>query len=418
MALLSATPVAFTVVPRSGAPLLRAPPTQDSPAHQLSAGTNGCASAALATSTLGAVAAVAGRRNRRRAQAHRAIHRAAETLSDREAAEADRALTEVAEAPAEDMESKNAVGRRGINVARDMRDEKEMDRYIITFSADEEVEFRPGRILAVEHGEQSTLLSVEVETSREFVALKRAYRTPGQLARLRFDGQDGSEELLDIASPPFSLSANTGALWRLKGDLYAGETKKIAVPEENRLLIECLRPSSASDKDLKPGDEVEVGAFSEDGIDVRPVMGRFQCPALAMFCDGSHESICQLRAMLEAEDCACELVPLERTAVMLFCGPVEGLPESLSAWLASTPGRFQLLTVSEFDKDPEQSWSSAALPAIKELQDMGEGLGAVVLGSASFTEAMVGKLTSQGVRLIAKSTSKLPIAPVATPEQI
>lgn len=317
-----------------------------------------------------------------------------------------------------DAEGEGGDDEQDASVAKAMRDEAELNRYRVEFAAENTEEWRPGRVVSVDEGASGTLVSLEVEASREFVALKNAYRGAGQQAQVRFSkDEDASTEAVPVASPPFSLAANNGQLWRLKGDIYAGTTKKEAVTKAANLTIEVLRPKDSPA--VEPGDEVVVGPFIDDAIDLRPIMGLFQARAIGIFCDGSAEAVCHLRAALEAENCATELQLRERSFVMLFCGSAEGeLPSTLSEWLSGAQERFGM-AVSELDCDVDgEAWQSLAVPAIKRLEELGERLGALVLGSPSFVDSMSKRLSSEGVSLIAKSGNVHQLARVVEPEQI
>lgn len=232
---------------------------------------------------------------------------------------------------------------------------------------------------------------------------------------MRF-GDGATEEALPVASAPPSLAASRGQLWRLKGDIYAGQTKQVAETGSLPFIVDVLRSNSADE--VKPGDEVEVGPFTDEGMDLRPVLGRFQAPALAVFCDGSAEAICTLRSTFEATDCACELQLLDRTAVLLFCSPpsVE-LPAPLESWLAGAQTRFNLPIV-DLDRSPMDSWQEAAVPAIRRLIQLDQGVGALVLGAPDFVQAMSGRLSAEGVSLVATSSNVQPLSQVCESEQI
>lgn len=313
-----------------------------------------------------------------------------------------------------------AVQRRAVKApvviegSTGIRDANELNRYRVAFAAEGTEAWRPARVVAIEAGSSSTLVSLEVETSREYVALQRAYRAPGQHAQVRFNGSS-EEVVLPVASPPPSLTASTGQLWRLKGDIYAGETKKEADTQSLPILVDVLVPNSQAA--VKPGDEVRVGPFTDEGIDLRAIMARFQAPVLAIICDGSTEAVCTLRAAMEAENCASELQLRERAGVLLFCGPTSGLPSTLTTWLSATQDRF-LLALTELDADPLQSWAASAEPNIRGVVSAGERVGALVLGSPEFVKAISDKLSREGVELISSSGSVHPLARVVEPEQI
>lgn len=301
------------------------------------------------------------------------------------------------------------------STAATMRSEEELNRYQVVFSAEEDgKEWTAGKVVAVDQGDMETLITVEVEASREFIGLSRAFRSPGQRATVRF-GEGSCEEVLPVASAPHSLSASRGQLWRLKGDIYAGETKKEAAPESLPVQVDVVRPVSAGE--VKVGDAVEVGPFTDEGVNLRPILGRFQSPALAVFCDGSSEALCTLRGCFEAADCACELQLRDRSCVLLYCGAAPGMPRGLESWLEGVQDSFNL-PIAELGRSPEGAWEESAVPAIRRLQQLGQNVGALVLGAPGFVKEMTGRLNAEGVTLIAESTDLMPLSRTVESEQI
>ncbi|CAE8640360.1 unnamed protein product [Polarella glacialis] len=170
--------------------------------------------------------------------------------------------------------------------------------------------------------------------------------------------------------------------------------------------------------DVKEGDQVEVGPFTDEGMDLRPVLGRFQAPSLVIFCDGTPEAVCHLRAMLEAENCASELQLRERTCVLLFVSKSSrGLPDTLSNWLQGAQAQFNL-AVAELSGEPSAMWAESALPAIRRFDELGERLGAIVVGSPEFVNSTSAQLAAEGIDLVAKSNDIYPLETVVAPMQI
>lgn len=303
------------------------------------------------------------------------------------------------------------------SVAATMRNEEELNRYRVVFSAEEGMEndWTEGKVVAVEQGETETLVSLEVEASREFVGLSRAFRSPGQRATVKFGGDDAGQEVLPVASAPPTLSGSYGQLWRLKGDIYAGETKKEATPKSLPLQVEVMRPNSAGE--VKVGDSIQVGSFTDEGVNLRPILGRFQAPALAIFCDGSSEAVCTLRGCFEAVDCACELQIRDRSCVLVYCGAAKGVPSSLQSWLDGCQEKFNV-PIAEMGSSPTDQWEESAVPAIRRLTQLGQGVGALVLGAPGFVKDMTGRLNAEGVKLIATSTELMPLSTCVASEQI
>lgn len=313
----------------------------------------------------------------------------------------------------------SAIARRVIKApvqiagAPKFRDDAELNRYRVAFAAEDAEDWRKGRVLSIESGEAGALLVIQVEGSREFVALKQAYRAAGQRAQVRFNGV---EETLSIGSPPPDLHSSRGQLWRLKGDIYAGQTKKEAETESLPLRLLMFRPGGAPEN-VKVGDEVDVGPFTDEGLDLRPILARFQAPALAVFCDGSPEALCTMRAALLAENCATELLIRERTAILLFCQATSRLPASLGDWLENLQDTLPNLSLAEKNWTPSD-WQKAAGPTVNQLENLGERVGALVLGSPSFVADVSQKLKLEGVTLISSSQTIHPLARVVEPEQI
>eukprot|EP00929_Paragymnodinium_shiwhaense_P001487 TRINITY_DN101710_c0_g1_i1.p1 TRINITY_DN101710_c0_g1~~TRINITY_DN101710_c0_g1_i1.p1 ORF type:complete len:423 (-),score=78.47 TRINITY_DN101710_c0_g1_i1:209-1411(-) len=309
----------------------------------------------------------------------------------------------------------DAVEDAGGSGPAQMRESEELSRYKVEFAARDAPEWTSARVLSVEAFDGGELITLGVDGSREHVPLERAYHTPGQRAQLRWAEDD--VEKLHIASPPASLTANRAQLWRLKGDIYAGQKKSKVETESMELVLDVIRPRGLKERSVQPGDTIEVGPFTGEGIDVRPVQGRFTAPVLSIFCDGSVESLGSLRAALEASDCGCELSPRDRLAVLLFCAAPEGLPATLESWLAEVQQRHRLSTVN-IGSDPLSNWSGETLSALKPFLQQGENIGGLVLGSPEFVDRTTQKLAEVGIMLTATSTKLRSLAKTVEPEQI
>eukprot|EP00933_Yihiella_yeosuensis_P084176 TRINITY_DN98581_c0_g1_i1.p1 TRINITY_DN98581_c0_g1~~TRINITY_DN98581_c0_g1_i1.p1 ORF type:complete len:396 (+),score=103.05 TRINITY_DN98581_c0_g1_i1:73-1260(+) len=304
---------------------------------------------------------------------------------------------------------------------QNMRAEDELNRYRIAYAAEDAEPWRSGRVVNLEKGEAGVMLALEVDASREHVPLRDAYHTPGQRAQVCFDKTEESKsnpEVVAVATPPLSLASSAPHLWRLKGDIFAGSTKQEVKTDTLNQILEVYLPSSAVAKNIAEGDEVLVGPFTDEGMDLRPVLGRFQAPSVAIFCDGTPEAVCMLRAVLEAENCACELQIQERTCAMLFCSNSSTkLPRELEAWLQGSQERFGL-AIADLGGEASSTWENSAKPAIQRLNQLGERLGALILGSPDFVKVMSSNLSAEGVDLVATSMDKMPLARCVDSEQI
>ncbi|KAI5084333.1 hypothetical protein GOP47_0000502 [Adiantum capillus-veneris] len=141
---------------------------------------------------------------------------------------------------------------------------------------------------------------IEAEISREMVSIENAYTAAGRLAQLKVNG--GTVVKVVASSPPFSLRANEPVLVKARGDIPSGMTKQaqyyLSVKHPLELLVyEAETPQVFS---LKEGDEVELGPFNFDGLDLRPVMFLTRYPTLLFFASG--KGIAIAKAIIEARD--------------------------------------------------------------------------------------------------------------------
>jgi len=308
------------------------------------------------------------------------------------------------------------LATRAVKNPVQLRDSDELEKYKIAFAAESAEEWQSGRVVGLERGDATTVLSVEVEASREHVPLVNAYRVPGQRLHLRF-ASDGADAILPVASPPPPHAANKQQLWQLKGDIFAGETKKAVQTISSKVVVDALY--TGEDVPVDEGDEVQVGPFVGDGVNLRPVLGLFRARALAIFCDGTLEALCMLRAAVEATDCASELQLAERHSA-IFCAPLApGLPQSLRAWLDTAKMRFGCAE-SFLGADPLVEWDEVAAPFLRHVLRSGANCGAVVLGDPAFRTGILSRLTAAGIPpdLISTSADAARLSHVLEPEQV
>lgn len=172
--------------------------------------------------------------------------------------------------------------------------------YLPKFAADNAPDWLPARFVS------SALLGpgfkevvLEVEISRERVPLRNAYRHVGQRAMVRVNS--GEDRQLAVACAPFPLSMNKEALFRVRGDIYAGETKTVReeVSSMARLTLLVREGEAPEVWGMAEDDLVELGAFQGTGMDLRgPIIGIYTYPTIVIFCEGL--GIAAARALIEA----------------------------------------------------------------------------------------------------------------------
>lgn len=143
---------------------------------------------------------------------------------------------------------------------------------------------------------------LECEISRERVPLRNAYMFVGQKAAVRVEG--GLEHQLTIASAPFAQALNKEPLFRVRGDIYANETKAVKEPitvmAELHLLVS--KEEAPEVYNLAEGDALEVGPFQGAGLDLKgsPLSAMYMYPTLVLLVEG--RGIAHARALLESAD--------------------------------------------------------------------------------------------------------------------
>jgi hypothetical protein len=146
---------------------------------------------------------------------------------------------------------------------------------------------------------------LEVETSRELVALQNSYCAVGKTAQIKVKG---SEPLVLVpACAPFPAEQQHAALLKLRGDLKAGQTK---LPEEvcsvKQLLSVLVTPEDGDAYDLYVEDEdveedklaVEVGPFLGNGMSLRgAIQHLYNYPTILICAQG--QGIGTAKALIE-----------------------------------------------------------------------------------------------------------------------
>ncbi|KAK9817158.1 hypothetical protein WJX72_010528 [[Myrmecia] bisecta] len=171
--------------------------------------------------------------------------------------------------------------------------------YRATFCADDAPDWNPGAFLRSTQVTPSLRNVVfEAEISREKIPLRNAYRHVGQRASVRINGV---EHELTVACAPFPQKLNKSSLYKVRGDLTAGETKtvkeEISVRAELHVLVS--KDDAEDVYNATEGDSVEIGPFKGNGIDLRgAIAGIYAYPTIVIFCEG--RGIADARALIEA----------------------------------------------------------------------------------------------------------------------
>ncbi|KAL2651045.1 hypothetical protein R1flu_019173 [Riccia fluitans] len=143
-------------------------------------------------------------------------------------------------------------------------------------------------------------ITLTAECSRELVKIEAAYRKAGQLAQVRI----GEEVLTGVtcSSSPFSNVVNDPVLYKIRGDIPAGTTKlpQYSLSAKAPLDLHVTEAESPALFNLKEGDEVELGPFSETGLDLRPIMFLTRYSTQLIFAQG--RGIAVARALMECRD--------------------------------------------------------------------------------------------------------------------
>ncbi|KAL3160982.1 hypothetical protein ABBQ38_009372 [Trebouxia sp. C0009 RCD-2024] len=173
--------------------------------------------------------------------------------------------------------------------------------YEAKFCADDAPDWNPAVFLRKEQntpGLQTVVL--EIEISRDRVPIRNAYKHVGQQASVRVNS--GMDRSLSVCSAPFPLLKIKEALYKVRGDLYAGAMKlhedTLSTTAELELLVD--EKDGEEIWNLTEGDSIEVGPFRGTGMNLRsPIQGMFAYPTLVLFCEGK-AGIAAAKALIEA----------------------------------------------------------------------------------------------------------------------
>lgn len=130
------------------------------------------------------------------------------------------------------------------------------------------------------------LIVIEVEISREKIALCNSYKYIGQRAQLRVGD---TEHTLQVASSPFCQYLNRLPLFNVRGDLFAGEIKVVKEDASVKAPLEMLVSEEEAPEvyNLEEGTPFEVGPFVGEGMDFKgPIAGVYRYPTIVIFCEG------------------------------------------------------------------------------------------------------------------------------------
>eukprot|EP00245_Coleochaete_scutata_P017751 TRINITY_DN8866_c0_g1_i1.p1 TRINITY_DN8866_c0_g1~~TRINITY_DN8866_c0_g1_i1.p1 ORF type:complete len:395 (+),score=76.70 TRINITY_DN8866_c0_g1_i1:97-1281(+) len=160
-------------------------------------------------------------------------------------------------------------------------------------------------------------ITINAEVGREMVPIERGYTQPGQQVPIKFG--DGTEEIAMPSSAPPPPLTNRSVLVKLRGDIPAGSTKLAQYTVSVRVDIDLHVLESESPRLYKaaPGDEVQVGSFDRNGLDLRPILFLARFPTILIFASG--KGIAPARAILEATSYQTGSLQLDlRESVRLF----------------------------------------------------------------------------------------------------
>lgn len=172
--------------------------------------------------------------------------------------------------------------------------------YVARFCATDQPDWNPARFVrSTELAPGVREIVLDVEISRERIPLRNAYKHVGQKARIRVNG--GEELEVSPIIPPFPESLNKAALYNVRNDIKAEETKKVIEPLTIRAELSLMVRKDDFPDLYKIGDDdlLELGPFSGSGLDLRgPISGVFMVPTIVIFTEG--EGIAAAKALIEA----------------------------------------------------------------------------------------------------------------------
>ena len=195
-------------------------------------------------------------------------------------------------------------------------------QYATRLAALDAPEWLPARVISVrEEARGKRVVRLDCEVSRELVPLQKAYRRVGQRAQIKIRGRGpwGAAP----ASAPFSTrGAQERVLFKLKGDLTAGQTKlpveATSVRGELQLLLDEKEDPELWDALVEGEEAVELGPFLGAGIGIQgtAIQQVFAYPLVVILAEG--QGIAAAKALVEAGDDAGGLCLGSREQARLF----------------------------------------------------------------------------------------------------
>ena len=274
-------------------------------------------------------------------------------------------------------------------------------QYATRLSALDAPEWLPARVLSVrEETRGKRLATLDCEVSRELVPLQKAYRRVGQRAQVKVRGRGPFEAA--PASAPFSMrGSQERVLFKLKGDLTAGQTKvpvdATSVRGELQLFVDEKEDPELWEG-LVEGEEVEIGSFLGAGADFQSnaVQQIFAYPLVVILAEG--RGIAAAKALVEAGNDAGGLCLGSRDQARLFYR-VRNEEEacftgSFERWERDFNVKATLTTGSFLD-----AWD-----ADDELEYEPEGTAVVVFGDAEAEEQAAELCEEADISLIVRSS--------------
>lgn len=195
-------------------------------------------------------------------------------------------------------------------------------QYATRLAALDAPEWLPARVISVrEEARGKRAVRLDCEVSRELVPLQKAYRRVGQRAQLKIRGR--GPWVAEPASAPFSMrGAQERVLFKLKGDLTAGQTKlpveATSVRGELQLLLDEKEDPELWDALVEGEETVELGPFLGAGISIQgtAIQQVFAYPLVVILAEG--QGIAAAKALVEAGDDAGGLCLGSREQARLF----------------------------------------------------------------------------------------------------
>eukprot|EP00899_Mesostigma_viride_P008750 jgi/Mesvir1/17877/Mv12953-RA.1 len=117
-------------------------------------------------------------------------------------------------------------------------------------------------------------LVLDIETSREVIALEEAYTCAGQMAQVKENASSSRVLTAPVMSAPFSHKANWPVIYKMRGDINAGMSKAFEGVLSSRQPLELLVTEGSQGElyRMQQGAEVMVGPFSGNQNALRPLL--------------------------------------------------------------------------------------------------------------------------------------------------